>query len=276
MGREPPDNEPQKITVPCGKCSVCRSKHRDEWFMRIKLESHLHPSNFFVTLTYDDSFLKKNSNGVVSHCYEDVQKAFKLFRKRYCPFRYVLISEYGPNGTHRPHYHFVFFCDVVGLDEYDVLNMWEDVWPYGFVTSGELVDGRIGYVANYCIPDLQYVPSGATDNIFRVSRDPSIGYGFLTEQLLDRFHRVDRDGNFMQYVVLDGKKFNLPRVWQDSLYCDADKDKKFFKSQKDASEYYEKMLLQFGSDEAFNDYCRLADILMREKWLQSKKGKLQI
>jgi len=98
------------LSVPCGKCVVCKADHALMWSIRGYHESTLHNQNCFVTLTYDDHNLP--SDGKISK-YE-LQTFFKRLRKhqdKYFPddkIRYIACGEYG-GITRRPHYHAIIF-----------------------------------------------------------------------------------------------------------------------------------------------------------------------
>ena len=103
--------------VPCGKCEACIDKQRKEWYIRIKEEAEHSYNSWFVTLTYDECSLPRNSLGFPTFHKKDVQDFLKRLRYHlskvdidytYLPFRYFIIGEYGSKFG-RPHYHCIFF-----------------------------------------------------------------------------------------------------------------------------------------------------------------------
>ena len=100
----------------CGSCIDCRLNYSHQWAVRCMLESEYHERCYFVTLTYEDSFLPKgNFVGYDGQIYEsslslkDIQKFLKRLRKRFNKsFRYFYCGEYG-ELNHRPHYHLILF-----------------------------------------------------------------------------------------------------------------------------------------------------------------------
>ena len=120
------------ISVPCGKCEVCRSDARNEWSIRLAL--HLQNCDrmpMFITLTYRDEdvpFVYSTPNneffwnrGYPTHkdampslYREDVSKFLKAYKRKYKldneTFQYFGCGEYGENYR-RPHYHLLFFGD---------------------------------------------------------------------------------------------------------------------------------------------------------------------
>ena len=202
------------MEVPCGKCLYCYKNRADEWRTRLQQEHKFSFCSFFVTLTYSPEFEPKDLN--VSK--PDVQKFFKRFRHNMSiPLRYFLVSEYTPTGTLRPHYHFaVFFESFVSLDEVDVEC--RKAWPLGFVTVGELTDGRISYMSTYCIKYFNKPPEGRAENFMLCSRRPFIGSGFMTPEMKDFLHYTVRS-----YIVVNGYKHKLPRIYRDKIFDDSEK-----------------------------------------------------
>ena len=47
------------LYVPCGKCSLCRSKKAAHWTERLEQERSCHPYCLFGTLTYNEKHLPK-------------------------------------------------------------------------------------------------------------------------------------------------------------------------------------------------------------------------
>ena len=119
---------PESITVPCGKCIVCQNERRDAWAARLELESRMHVSTWFVTLTYNEEslppFLVRR----------DLQNFFKRLRKR-IPCRHFSCGEYGSQGN-RPHYHAIIFFDT-RLDKDACQDLVEQCWKFGFVMVDE-------------------------------------------------------------------------------------------------------------------------------------------
>lgn len=117
---------PFYLVVPCGKCALCAAKIKEDWSCRFECETALSFSvPVFFTLTYSPEHLPENDwKHYIRHrdgTYDviDVQKGvnkihIQLFMKRFRKvisrytsrkLRYVIVAEYGKNGTFRPHYH---------------------------------------------------------------------------------------------------------------------------------------------------------------------------
>ena len=54
--------------VPCGRCAWCRRRKQDDWFFRLSFEARKWPFVFFVTLTYEDSFVPTEAVGPDGEC----------------------------------------------------------------------------------------------------------------------------------------------------------------------------------------------------------------
>lgn len=158
----------QGISVSCGNCAVCRQNKIEDWTTRLRIESELASSCYFVTLTYDDVHLPHDDRGFP--CFD--KKHLQLFHKRLRatlsrgsfqdpvlhssieladrPFKYYLVSEYGgsSDGNHRPHYHGIYFNlpDDINVSYLLVRQCWQ----YGSVVEvSSLTPGRLGYTVAY-------------------------------------------------------------------------------------------------------------------------------
>lgn len=190
----------QFITVPCGKCANCLSRKVDDWVIRLSLEMFDSSSTAsFVTLTYNEDNLPED--GVSKR---DVQLFHKRLRKvigndSLYKMRYVIISEYGPNG-HRPHYHGIYY----NVPEY----LFEQCWDKGFVTVSEVLPERLAYVASFHILKNYFVPEGANEN-FRFS---SNFLGLENFLFYEYDNAVRNDWRFL--TDQDGNKHVLSRYFR--------------------------------------------------------------
>lgn len=159
--------------VPCGKCAWCRSRLRNEWYFRFKIERLGKTRNRFVTFTYEDDHLPfvitEYGELIPSVNPDHIDKLIRKAHNQKYKFRYFLASEYGKN-TKRPHYHMLTFSD----EEIP----WQDLWPYGNVIDVVQNDGSLKYVTKYILKGSS-VPDGAEPNFRRLSRRPGIGSSFV-------------------------------------------------------------------------------------------------
>lgn len=176
--------------IPCGKCIGCRAKQRKEWAIRIELEAKKYKNNYFVTLTYNpenitipDEMTVINKDGSETTYYndgswqgtvvkEDLQKFIKRLRRQFeyhynhTGTRFYACSEYGQNGTNRPHYHIILLnCPKLNLkplknynpktkDPYYDCDLIAETWGKGFITVGRVTTETINYTTGYCTKKL--------------------------------------------------------------------------------------------------------------------------
>lgn len=191
-----------KEVLPCGQCEHCRISKRKEWTGRQILESKMHQSTVFVTLTYNDTFLPAGGN--LSRV--DITNYLKRLRKLLAPkkFRYFGCAEYGENGTERPHYHLNLF----GLSISDTPFI-KAAWmlkgkSMGFTVIKPFEVQRAAYCAGYVTKKMtsdktdfqKAFLKGRNPEFPLMSRDPAIGSSSLeviadsTGGLLDEFGDV--------------------------------------------------------------------------------------
>ena len=163
----------EHVSVPCGKCSACRTLKSSEWANRCDMECRCHKYTLFVTLTYaeqcrpiidlrtfesdSDTFdqsvadsseyvnLRDGRIPVVSiKDFQDFMKRLRisLFRGLHLNekeriLRYFCTSEYGPTTFH-PHYHMLlwFDSDIVAksIKEY-IYKAWFPKNPHKSLSS---------------------------------------------------------------------------------------------------------------------------------------------
>lgn len=147
------------LQVPCGSCPECLKSRQDSWKLRLMEESNNWKYLYFFTLTYNDDSLPLTADGLSTASKRDVQlwlKRFRIayFRSKLVPFhgKYFICAEYGPNGTHRPHYH-----GLLMTDESDVSSLFLDWSDHkGFVDFHSIYADQgerqavANYVSKYC------------------------------------------------------------------------------------------------------------------------------
>lgn len=145
----------------CGQCTACRITRKQEYQLRIILESRLHEHSSFVTLTYNDNYYPEGGN--LSK--RDLQLFIKRLRKRLkVPIKYFAVGEYGEN-THRAHYHLIIFGAQYQYLEYHVRRAWsefldinraepdadENYEEMGMIECAQANSARAAYVARYTV-----------------------------------------------------------------------------------------------------------------------------
>ena len=162
----------EQLTIPCGKCTGCRTEYSRQWAIRIAHEEQWWKKkdkySTFITLTYNDKWLPPHNTLIK----EDFQKFMKRLRKKKHstkdnPLRFYACGEYGEKNE-RPHYHAILFncsfkkdADISnGKNKLYFSQELQDAWshydkktetyePIGFVSWGEVTFDSAAYVANY-------------------------------------------------------------------------------------------------------------------------------
>lgn len=161
---------PIYITVPCGKCPLCRNKKSAEWSFRAVCENKTSTAvPLFVTLTYNADNLP--SNGISKVAVQLFLKRLRINLDRLGiehSLRYFACGEYGTKSK-RPHYHLIIwsFPDMRTLKER--LSVIEKSWQQGFCYVVPCTHGAISYVMKY-MKKTPIVPNGCEPNFFLSSR----------------------------------------------------------------------------------------------------------
>lgn len=221
------------FNLPCGQCIGCRLKYSQEWAVRLMHENQMHEESCFITLTMNDEYLATRENPL-SLDKSEFQRFMKRLRKRYGKeIRYFHCGEYGEKNQ-RPHYHAIIF----GLDFKDkelfkvrdeirlyTSESLAELWPYGFVTIGEVTYESAAYVARYVTKKIK--GKDAEDHYIRW--DPSTGEGIPIEPeyaTMSRkpgigktwFDKYKNDVYPHDYVVIKGEyKIRPPRFYDSKL-----------------------------------------------------------
>lgn len=217
-----PSVHPHGVTVPCGKCMMCRIAKRREWTLRLTHELASSQDGIFITLTYDDENLpRKNPTREIPNPFptvvkSDLQKYFKRLRKAIGEkkIKYFACGEYG-DLNERPHYHAIV-SNMSILSDSDC-NAVTDCWSKGFTHIGIAEFDSIQYVAGYIEKKLtgplgkKYYQDLGRDPVFRL-----VSQGIGKEYALK--HRDQLSQNL--YSSIKGKKMNLPRYYVDVLQLD--------------------------------------------------------
>lgn len=132
--------------VPCGKCFECLQNRRAQWSFRLNEEFKKASSAAFVTLTYNDENLPKDSGNLVLKK-KHIQDYFKRVRSASeHTIKYYAVGEYGEKN-YRPHYHAIVF----NADRLLLHQKWcnADGTPIGIVYIGDVTPASIHYVTGY-------------------------------------------------------------------------------------------------------------------------------
>ena len=225
-----PFDDPMQIA--CGQCVGCRLERSRQWAIRCVHEASLHENNCFITLTFNNENLERRDNPW-SLDVRDFQLFMKRLRKKFGKnIRFFHCGEYGENFG-RPHYHACLFnFDFPDKELWRISNgcrlyiseSLSKLWPYGFVTIGDVTFESAAYVARYI---LKKVTGDNAENHYQwtdeetgeihprkpeyttMSRRPGIGKGW--------FDLYTSDVYPSDFVVINGKKMRPPKYY-DKLY----------------------------------------------------------
>ena len=179
---------------------------------------------FWLTLTYSDDHVPRFNDGEMCfskvHCRDFFEKIRKRYEKHGHKFKHFLVSEYGPEATHRPHYHCLLMVYNDFTPEQNFLVRKEmreflihDCWRYGHVQEKAYHGGVLKYLTKYCCkPELsgeQHTMSPFT----LISR----GIGL---SLLDRIpdaHKKQMIDRLDFTYSYNGGKIQLPRYYVDRI-----------------------------------------------------------
>lgn len=159
------------LPVGCGQCLPCRVSKQRMWAHRMYLESLMHDTSCFLTLTYKPEELPVDGSLDPAH----PRDFLKRVRAHIAPqkLRFVLAGEYGDKGQ-RPHYHLMMF----GMSMLD-LGLFESKWPLGFVYAGDCNIKTCMYVSKYTLKrmteDTDWRLDGRHPEFARRSLKPGIG-----------------------------------------------------------------------------------------------------
>lgn len=229
-GKASDPTDPQDI--PCGQCVGCRINRSKQWALRCMHEASLYRDNCFVTLTFEDDYLKTRENPW-SLDVKDTQLFMKRLRKRFgSGIRFYLCGEYGEHKG-RPHYHVCLFnFDFPDKSLYKIVNgnrlytseILHELWPFGHCVIGDVTMESAGYVARYVMKkvngdaakDYYIWADFETGEIHplkpeftTMSRRPGIGKGWL-----DKFKTDIYPSDF---VTVKGKKYMPPKYYDKIL-----------------------------------------------------------
>lgn len=226
------------IRLPCGRCIGCRLERSKTWSLRCRHEASCWTHNAFLTLTYDDDHLPWHG----SLCSKLPRRFIRYLRRNMVgvecapgsskrPIRYFGCGEYGTQRS-RAHYHLLLFnvrfddVQKYGRDTY-TSSLVSRLWPFGTHLIGNVTPSSASYVAGYALKkvsqwererkyDVVEFDTGEVvsrlPEFAMMSLKPPIGYYWY-----QKYKKELRHG----YVVADGSRVAVPRLYRDKLAVDA-------------------------------------------------------
>lgn len=189
-------SEPLFVLAPCGHCYACQTNRRNEWDLRLRVESMNSTESFFITLTYSDEFYPENFHSWK----KDIQDFVHSLRKKYS-FRYYAVGEYGEK-LGRKHSHLLFFLKS---DNVDIYHYFYKYWTKGFIDIGDVTDSSIHYVTKWHInPKFQ---EGKEQHGFTLM-SKGVGSDFLDSLSID---------NICSTHSINGKRLPVSRYFRKKI-----------------------------------------------------------
>lgn len=219
-------------TVPCSKCPKCLARRASAWSFRLMQEEKVSQSAYFITLTYDTSYVPLTEKKFMQLRKRDLQLYFKRVRKSHGPgvrLKYYAVGEYGGKFS-RPHYHIILYnakiqCMLTKKDENALrihgldgkLELMSKHWIYGHTTFGQVNGASIGYSLKY-ISKGRTVPKHANDDrlpeFSLISKH--LGINYLTKAMV-HYYKADITER-MYCTAPGGIKISMPRYYKDKIY----------------------------------------------------------
>lgn len=218
-------NHDYYLTIPCGRCRLCKSKIAKEWKVRLhyelqstprhKIEGRLVPKAFFLTFTLKDEYLTDDEK-----VYAPWLVRFRdNYRKKYKKSpRYFAITDRGSQYG-RLHLHMVIFdpaCSSNVMSKH--LKSW---YSYGFFHIRWIYSETIDeYITGYLSGDNLYkdVPvkhgKAVCDKALRYKPRVFVSKG-LGCKCADESYIKRRDDGL---VDINGYLYALPRYYRDKWY----------------------------------------------------------
>lgn len=247
------------VLLPCGKCIGCRLEYSTRWADRLMLERKYHDTACFVTLTYDPKFeedllrigVDPETGEVVSSLTlvkKDFQDFMKRLRKHFEPkkLRFYAAGEYGPNGSHRPHFHMILFGedfhdDLYQTPKYDYTGkpymsskVLEKLWGKGFCTVAECSYESCAYVSRYVAKKLDgpmeiyYTARNIEKPFSLMSRKPGIAAAYYDDHKEELLELKD--------IVLStdkgAKHIRIPKYYDSRFEVDFEDDFAIMKERR--------------------------------------------
>jgi len=217
LKKETGDGVPRFHYVPCGKCGKCQEARRNQWTFRNQVEHKHAKSSQWVTLTYEDSKIPKDPEGIPVLSKDDLQRFFKRLRKANAAHwleqvRYYAVGEYGTD-TKRPHYHILLY----NLHP-NVYPKIKAIWGNGLVYLAPITDADIHYTTKYHLnKDVNSVYP--VPEFTLMSRRPAIGFQYIEPNM--ELHQ----SNLQTFVYQNGHKTLMPRYYKEKIFS---KEQRFY------------------------------------------------
>lgn len=188
-----------------------------QWAFRLKKESEVSKTSFFVTLTYDTDHVPLTKKGYMTLDKKDFQDFMKRLR-RYDNdnknIKYFAVGEYGSKNE-RPHYHLILF----NASKDAIFKAWKlDGKFIGQIHVGAVSGASVTYTLKYMMKEGKIPKHQNDDRIpeFRLM-SKKLGVKYLSNEVKD-FHRRRPDKKFI--TIEDGIKVPMPRYYAEKIWTE--------------------------------------------------------
>lgn len=224
-------NEKVDLWLNCGKCVNCVIARRSDWTFRLLQEHQDSQTSKFVTLTYNDKYLKYGIDKTLY--YKDLQDYFKRLRKiNSQPIKYFAVGEYGEKNG-RPHYHAIIF----NANPHTISKAWalqEKAFtkpiPLGIVHTGTVTQESIHYVTKYIHDNKGKTPDGSEVQKALMSKNLGLGY-------IKRCGNYHRETNRTYVIYPGGYKQKLPRYYAKKIWENDNDRRVIYKNEYDRRQW---------------------------------------
>jgi hypothetical protein len=171
-----PSKLPSGELVACRKCWQCRNNRINDWVGRCIAESETATASHSITLTYG-----RDEEGNEDHLraavltYSDVQKYFKLLRRRGYPCKYFAVGEYGTTKG-RAHWHLMVYWQGPVPPHEEAVRFQEQHWPHGYSFWEKPTPAAVRYVCKYITKDLD---NAQRQGHLAMSKKPPLGHAYF-------------------------------------------------------------------------------------------------
>lgn len=181
---------------------------------------------YWLTLQYDEDHVPRLPSGEYCFSKEHCRLFFEHIRIKYrdqgITFKHFLVSEYGPNSTHRPHYHCLLLVYTpVDFDIAQKYNAYKEMrnylidqaWKYGHVTEKSFHGRVLRYLTKYCCKPEILGEYHEMPPFTLISK--GIGADYLNKLGEKRLEQMRQK---MDFTVFYGSgKMQLPRYYTDKI-----------------------------------------------------------
>lgn len=252
------------IEIPCGICASCERRRLNGYRMRLLNEISRWPRNAFVTLTFNESYLRYLDEECDSNYNKPVLQFLDNLRKKYGKgIRHWFVCEFGKLKG-RPHYHGILFNIPESLTSDAIIDSWnrhrqgsrknkKSQWSFapsdrGVAYVGNRCDSRTcHYICKYITKEWSF---GRVRP--RIISSKGIGENYITPSVISAHHR---SGQLLPYITTSNDYVvPLPRYYSERIF--SDDDRRLMLYNREINPVYRYNGKRFGTLEELESYRR--------------------